>query len=505
MMRLRSLCALFALPLALSLYGCVTSPDEDDHAGHSHGEEADEVALDETGHEGHEHAAGSDTGPAEGAEGSGGKALNVEEARELLKTADPQTRTQIASQLSLSLVGGSREEVKAMLVDAALNDESAEVRAAAVAGLLPLGDEAFDVFVAASRDDDNNVRAQAVPGLARTVEHVEAARSRLEALRADPDMDVRDEAAHAAVNLAGIGSHIADLGDPELDKSARAAYTLALDPDAIEPLMRTIRTSKNPRQRQAAVSVLWTICSGQTRGQKDYAEWARSFYWHGAPARDQANPVAVPLLTEVLTTDPDPATREAAAQGLGHCGDSRAVPALIKALEDPYAPVRRRAASALVVLPDNRAVEALTKVAMSDESAAVRRYATEALGWIGEKEASAALIDKLQDEESDVRQIAADHLGRDRNRTPEAIEPLLALFDDPYGDVRWEAVKAVGAYNDHSPRTKARLVACLTDPEPHVQNAAEHALRQLGYTREAPGLRGGEPIRDAGEALQRPG
>jgi HEAT repeat protein len=502
---------ILALPVTMCLQGCIT--EVGDTHSHSHEDEADddagEVAQEEGDSHGHEHGEADGHGPEQMPfeEPAATKPLDVKEARRLLEAEDAQQRAQVARRLALCLSGPDREEFKAMLVEAARDDADANVRAAAVASLAALGDEVFELMLSASRDEDAEVRLQAAGNLAQTVEHVETALVRLEAMRADEDLDVRERAAEAADRLKGTGRLIAALGDPELDRSARASYTLAVDPTAVEPLMHAIRTSQNPRQRHAAVSTLWAICSGQTRGQKDYAEWARSFYWHGAPERPQANPVAVPLLMDVLANDPDPFVRESAAQGLGHCGDTRAVPVLIEALKDAHTAVRRRAASALVVLPDQRATGALAKLAAGDECPAVRRYATEALGWIGgaDEQAIEALISKLQDPDPDVREIAADHLGRGRNRTPKAMQPLIALFEDPHEDVRWEAVKAVGSYSDKSDTTTAALVARLTDPAPHVRNAAEEALRQVGYKRLAPGMEGAEPVRDAGEELQFPG
>ena len=488
----RLVALLFLLPVALCLHGCPPKGG---------GEQAQsEEATPAEAEKPEEHAAQEQEAKAKpGQPEQAAKPLDLQAAQKILKTGTKEERRQIADQLRLALVGGKREQVKAMLIGLA-KDPDAKVRASAMGGLAPLGDEVFEVLLAASRDEDGGVRKQALSGLVHTVGHVETVLARLEEMRADPSLEVREQAAGAADVLAGMGRLVAALGDPTLDRSARASYMLAPQPAAIEPLMRTIRTSQNPRQRAAAVSVLWTICSGQTPGQKAFAGWARSFYWHGAPKRPQANAVAVPLLMEVLERDPDPTVREAAAQGLGHCGDSRAVPALIAALEDKAEPVRRRAASALVVLPDPRAAASLTRLALGDKSAPVRRYATEALGWIGTKEAAAALVKGLQDEEPDVREMAAGHLAR--LRPVDGLKPLLALLNDPEEDVRWEAAKAVGAYAD--PSTKTALVACLSDPAPQVQNAAEQALRQFGYRRAAPGMQGAEPVQDEGEKLQRP-
>ena len=96
-----------------------------------------------------------------------------------------------------------------------------------------------------------------------------------------------------------------------------------------------------------------------------------------ASAPDIASQVDV--LSQATT---DPKIRRAAAVALGKLGDARAVPELIKALNDPDDKVRRSTVVALGRIGDPRALNPLSK-ALDDENEQVRQSASVALRKMG--------------------------------------------------------------------------------------------------------------------------
>jgi predicted nucleic acid-binding Zn ribbon protein len=102
---------------------------------------------------------------------------------------------------------------------------------------------------------------------------------------------------------------------------------------------------------------------------------------------------AVEPLVKVLRTDSDPDARFGAAHALGSIGDPRAVPALIDALSDSEPAVRYWAVDALDKLHAQAAVEAIGNL-LQDHHKGVRERAAEALKQIGGPQAAQVLKDK---------------------------------------------------------------------------------------------------------------
>ncbi len=467
-----SMLAILAVAAYAVLFGagCIKVP-----ALHDHEHKA------ETEHEGEEAKAKPGEKPPE--EERESAVMGLSKAKQALASDDPARRADVLGRLGPSLYGPEKTEIRKLVLKVAREDKDPTVRAAAVGILAPLADELFQDILRASRDPDAGVRAAAAHALGNCIEESGRALVRMKQLLKDPAPSVQRVAQESIIGLTDTNRLIAGLGQFEHDQSARFAIQLAVSGDkVIEPLIRMLNTSQNPRQREAGATVLWTVCTGETRQERKYALWGQAEQFHQTPERRPANPKAVPILIKLLNSDPDARVRETAAQGLGHLGDYRAVPALIKALSDPAEPVRRRASSALVLLPDERAIPALARRVREDESPAVRANAAEALGWIKSEKAVEAIIPALEDPDAWVRRSAAMQLGRVGDR--RALLPLVERTDkkkEPDPDVRWEAVKAVAAFEDIS--TKPALMACLNDPAAPVQHAAEMALRKLGYHR----------------------
>ncbi len=94
---------------------------------------------------------------------------------------------------------------------------------------------------------------------------------------------------------------------------------------------------------------------------------------------------AVPFLMEAMgEMRYDALARSHAAESLGNLGDKRSVPALIKALSDPYRLTRSYAARALGKLGELPAIDPLLTAMRHDEFFGVRAEAAEALGKLCE-------------------------------------------------------------------------------------------------------------------------
>lgn len=129
----------------------------------------------------------------------------------------------------------------------------------------------------------------------------------------------------------------------------------------------------------------------------------------------------------------DPRVRRYLALALGRIGDRRAVPALLKAVDDAGAEGSRAdpetqvyAVWALGVIGDPQAVPRLVALARSDD-AGLRKAAVHALGAFASEASREALVTALSDPVTDVRWNAAVALAR--RRDPGAVPVLLGMMD----------------------------------------------------------------------------
>jgi HEAT repeat protein len=187
----------------------------------------------------------------------------------------------------------------------------------------------------------------------------------------------------------------------------------------------------------------------------------------------------------------DPRVRRYLALALGRIGDRRAVPALLKAVDDAATDGSRSdpetqvyAVWALGVLGDAQAVPRLAALARSDD-AGLRKAAVHALGAFPASEAAReALVTALADPVTDVRWNAAVALAR--RRDPAAVPVLLGMMDrselagvpgltdEQRAEAMVQAVEAAAVLHD------ARLDEAIrrlrdSDPDLKVRQAA-HAV-----------------------------
>jgi hypothetical protein len=188
---------------------------------------------------------------------------------------------------------------------------------------------------------------------------------------------------------------------------------------------------------------------------------------------------AVRALT-TLTSDAEPAVREAAVFALGQIADPAVKGIVVRALTDKVADVRASAAFALGMLANKSAAEALSD-ALDDAEPSVRGASAVALGLLHDEEAVDELVDLLNDDSFDVRydtvwalgQIgepdAAEHL-RAALAAVAARSPGEALAESFREAVQnaLEDIKAQAAASDGASPARPRRTAPLPDQQSHI-------------------------------------
>jgi HEAT repeat protein len=172
-------------------------------------------------------------------------------------------------------------------------------------------------------------------------------------------------------------------------------------------------------------------------------------------------------------TDAKPAVRRAAAFALGKCGDSGAVPNLVRALGDADAGVREAAAYAIGEIAAERKDPALwnwsgkvlRKMVAEETDAKARRSAACAVGQFGPDAAEARdeLVKAITAGEAGVRQNVAWSLGRLKDKAGESgVLALAKALGDEDAAVRRDAAAALGEIGRPAANPAVRtLIACV--------------------------------------------
>ena len=199
----------------------------------------------------------------------------------------------------------------------------------------------------------------------------------------------------------------------------------------------------------------------------------------------------------------DPRVRRYLAVAMGRLGDRRAVPVLVRALDEggtdgdqpADAETRIYAIWALGAIGDPAAVPALERMA-AGEDAGVRKAAVHALGALSGEEQAAALRRGLDDAVEDVRWNAALALGRRRDAA--AVPVLLQMMDrehlagvpgltaEQQEEAVLQAVGAAAALSDPALRAAVERLQ-QGDPSLRVREAARAALAVAGAARDRSG------------------
>lgn len=258
------------------------------------------------------------------------------------------------------------------------------------------------------------------------------------------------------------------------------------------------------RVREAACEALGRL--GDPQAVPALSVWAHAGDYAALGALQRLRQPVLPLpqavsqlvaqgLWEVLIRAlPNPSVCAVVAQ----CGE-RALPHLLRALEDECSFTRAAACRALGAIGDPQAVPHLLQ-ALRDSERWVRRAACVALGAIGDPQAVPYLVRALRDCDGDTRAAACVALGQigDSQATPH----LLQALEDSDSYVRAAVGVALGAIGDL--QSVPRLLHALGDSDSRVRTAACVALGKLGDPQAVPALsvwaHAGDAV--AGDALR---
>ncbi|MBN1438026.1 MAG: HEAT repeat domain-containing protein [Anaerolineales bacterium] len=234
------------------------------------------------------------------------------------------------------------------------------------------------------------------------------------------------------------------------------------NPRAVSSLLKRMEFGRDTRSESAA--------GIRCRAVKELAE-----------TRDRR---AVPALIRALE-DPDLYVCMTAATKLGEIGDRRAVRPLLKALRRPaqWEELRSAAGENLGRIGDERIVPVLVKL-LNHKDVFIVDGAIIGLAVIGGP-GLAPLVRALQHRNPQVRARAAMELGYCSD--PCILEGLLSLLSDGSAKVRFRSAQALGEIGDG--RAREPLRKATADPDPDVRATAVRALGCLEGTdaREAMG------------------
>lgn len=205
----------------------------------------------------------------------------------------------------------------------------------------------------------------------------------------------------------------------------------------------------------------------------------------------------------------DPRVRASAARSLGESRERKAVPALIRALEDGIGDERHAIIEALGAIGHPAAITPLISnlknraerrrkggaTAGADAAADECRVCAEALAALGGSSLD-PLIELLDSDEKDARRWAAHALGLIRDA--KALPPLAAKLSDARSEVRQAAARAMG--NLGEPSAIRPLMGILSDKDAEARRAAAEALGILGAKEAVDQL--GNAARDPNEPMQ---
>ncbi len=209
---------------------------------------------------------------------------------------------------------------------------------------------------------------------------------------------------------------------------------------------------------------------------------------------------AVPHLEKLLQHE-DATTRAQAAHTLCHFRKrdvAEAVPALLRALEDPDVQVRRWAAealeklaaeentrpAALIVLPTlSKPALPILRPLLGDNSPEVRLAVVDRLGRAS-LDTLPLLLMALDDPDRKVRRRATEGLDRDVHDLEEALPRLVKALDDPDEDVRFAIIRAIGL-SAHGPKCMRVLTRALADGNEETRTRAEMLLSRPSFSSQA--------------------
>ncbi len=194
-------------------------------------------------------------------------------------------------------------------------------------------------------------------------------------------------------------------------------------------------------------------------------------------------------LIESLEMDPDGEVKRAVAEALGELGDPRAIPGLIRVMEerdegieiiedgwDLWWDVQLAAVKSLGKLQANDAVPHLVELLDSEEGEDIETDILRALAEIDSKESIDALEQILQSSTSRKQRRVATALGH--ASSADAVRILGRALQLPHPEVRTHVIQALEEQD--AKRYLPAIMLLIKDPNAEVRSAATHATTALG-------------------------
>lgn len=342
---------------------------------------------------------------------------------------------------------------------------------------------ALPELMQATRSDDPNIRLNMSRILSRF--HTEAVCATLLRLLGDPYKNVRQAAldGFAGMNIPVDVTPLCKLlRDPEPELQAKALEVLLQrrDPRIASHLLEYLQDGSEP-VRRAAGQVLNAIGDVQTikallSATKDKERGGRVRAIDALGALEGSKLFEAVLM---LLQDQDEFIRGCAIEILSSTKDDGAFTYLVEALTDRNPALRERAAEALVAIGDKRAIPALLRRLEEDPQA--NPMIIRALNALGARQAVPPLLTKLQSQNQDVQK--------------ETLHALANLADADSAAGVLQAVMGVSGSTDREIKALAALTAKML-----ITKFGEKAVNASALVN-APGLSGQQSLLPAEHTL----
>ena len=387
---------------------------------------------------------------------------------------------------------------------AQLDSDDVKLRQKAAYALFKLGPDtkgAAVALVAALGDADEYVRTTAAKAIPRLpTDDVRAALPALAAWMFDDREAVRREAASLLWRLGPLAAHVV----PELakalasdDPSVRANVAASLGnagpaaKSALPALGKALGDRDDNVRRWATKALVEIDVAAASASERPEVRLAVFEKWSDPSNRGWTKPEIVALVLRGIG-DPDENVRGWATHTLdtfaAFAGDARPpewIAVFRRVLEKEPLPATRAAAAFGLGRYTSQSAEVLPALLASVKSREpeVKRGVLLALGLFGASARAAvpAALDALRDEDPQTRQTAAYALGAFGDGADPVIAALIGALRDESSSVRRNAVSSLAILGKGTTRAAQALVVCLEDETSSVflHESAAHALADV--------------------------